>query len=247
MIYYFSGTGNSKWVAEQLAVLTGDKAESVIRAVKDGPTAICTTGDIPFGIVFPVYAWGPPTIVLKFLSSVRAYDPVFTYAVCTCGDNAGNTMEKLRRKFSFKSAYSVVLPNNYIPMFEPDSPDLVRQKIDAARKRLPEIAADIIARRNVFDVRKGAFAALKTTVVNPLFNRFAMSPSRFFVETTCNGCGLCERNCPMGTIKLINNRPVWRGTCQQCMSCINRCPQQAIQYGKTTRKRRRYVFPVEIG
>ncbi|MGI5933052.1 MAG: 4Fe-4S dicluster domain-containing protein, partial [Eubacterium sp.] len=31
--------------------------------------------------------------------------------------------------------------------------------------------------------------------------------------------------------------------CTKCSACINRCPVQAIQYGKRTKKRPRYVHP----
>ena len=56
MIFYFSGTGNSRWVAKQLARLLDDQTCDT--------TALTEMPDIKkekqIGFVFPVYAWGAP-------------------------------------------------------------------------------------------------------------------------------------------------------------------------------------------
>ena len=36
MIFYFSGTGNSKWVAESLAVLLQDKTADILDSISKG-------------------------------------------------------------------------------------------------------------------------------------------------------------------------------------------------------------------
>ena len=60
MIYYFSGTGNSRWAARRLAALTGDEARDII-----GLDAVPTCqGEARIGLVFPIYAWGPTQQVL---------------------------------------------------------------------------------------------------------------------------------------------------------------------------------------
>ncbi|MGN1105095.1 MAG: 4Fe-4S binding protein [Huintestinicola sp.] len=40
-----------------------------------------------------------------------------------------------------------------------------------------------------------------------------------------------------------NQRPHWSGSCIHCMSCINRCPVHAIEYGSKTAGKIRYVSP----
>ena len=61
-------------------------------------------------------------------------------------------------------------------------------------------------------------------------------------NVSCNGCGLCMRNCPAHAITLRDGKPIWAAQCFQCLRCINECPQQAIQYGKSTAGRRRYTI-----
>jgi MinD superfamily P-loop ATPase len=76
-----------------------------------------------------------------------------------------------------------------------------------------------------------------------MFNTFARSTRSFSVDDNCNSCGLCERICPIDAIELQNGRPVWvKKHCTQCLGCINRCPQRAIQHGTGTAKRGRYYF-----
>ncbi|HUW93286.1 MAG TPA: EFR1 family ferrodoxin [Bacteroidales bacterium] len=51
----------------------------------------------------------------------------------------------------------------------------------------------------------------------------------FIAGTGCNLCGLCIKECPTKSIKLVDGRPYWKLTCESCMKCINRCPERAIQ------------------
>lgn len=243
MIYYFSGTGNSQWVAEQLAGLTDDAAVDIPSLTGDGPAAVHVAKGGVIGVVFPIYAWAAPAAVVRFLKGVAVQQGAFAYAVCTCGDEAGNAMRKLRKVFPYASAYSLTMPNNYIPMFDVDSPALVRQKIASARARLPEIAADIRAKKPVVDVRRGAMPGLKTALASPAFNAFARSTRPFTVDGGCTGCGLCAQNCPSRAIRLTGRKPVWtKRRCAQCLGCINRCPARSIQYGGGTKTRGRYCF-----
>ena len=88
----------------------------------------------------------------------------------------------------------------------------------------------------------GSLPWLKSGFVAWGFNTFAMSDKSFYVTDACIGCGLCEKNCPTGNIKLADKKPTWNGDCTVCLSCINRCPKAAINYGHGTEKRGRYYF-----
>ncbi len=47
----------------------------------------------------------------------------------------------------------------------------------------------------------------------------------------------------MNVIHIENNKPIWEGkSCAHCISCIQNCPTEAIEYGNITGKKRRYVF-----
>lgn len=237
MIFYFSGTGNSQWVAGQIAALTGDEARDVTKI----STPPDLTGEKQVGFVFPIYAWGVPEPMMNFVKTLKQTD-AFSFAVCTCGEEAGLAMKKLGKCYPLRSCYSVVMPNNYVIGSDVDDFAAASRKIKKAKQALVTMARQIRERQPVYEVTEGSLPGLKSGVVNFGFNRFARRTDSFFVTDDCISCGLCEQNCPAHTITLQSGRPVWGKACYQCLRCINACPQKAIQYGEKTRHRGRYTF-----
>lgn len=235
MIFYFSGTGNSKWVAEEIAKGLGDIAYDItkLKVVEN------IKKEKNIGLVFPVYAWGVPEAMIKFAKKIPKTE-AFTFGVCTCGEDAGLSMKKLSKIYHLDSSYSLAMPNNYLIGSELEDEETVREKIKFSKVKVERIIADIGLGRKVYDVHEGSKAGLKSSFVNKGFNQFARSTKSFSVNENCIGCGLCEQNCPAKTIKLVDNKPTWGKKCYQCLKCINLCPKEAIQYGKNTENRKRY-------
>ena len=235
MIFYFSGTGNSKFTAEYLAEMLGDKACSIT----DSNMNVSVKGEETAGFVFPIYAWGTAEPMLNFIKNM-GNTGVYTYAVATCGADAGLALKKLDKICKINSAYSISMPNNYIVGSDTDSPAEIEEKLAKAKEKLKDIAEDIKNRKNVYDVNEGKAAFLKSSLICYGFNKFARSTKQFFADEKCTGCGQCAKECPAETISIKDGRPVWGEKCYQCLACINRCPQNAIQYGKDTENRKRY-------
>jgi len=161
MIYYFSGTGNSQWVAEQLAKRTQDTALFIPQVIKDMQKDLTFGPDDVVGVVFPVYAWAAPEIVMQFLQHVHVDEKTFTFAVCTCGSEAGRTFDQFKTVFPLKSAYTVSMPDNCITLFDLDRPELIREKLNVAQQRMPIIAMNISTRRTILRLRKERLLHLK--------------------------------------------------------------------------------------
>lgn len=234
MIYYFSGTGNSKWIAEQLASITDDLALDIM----DSSTSRLIYGDT-IGIVFPVYAWAPPEVVLDFVKKLES-QPSFAFGVATCGEEAGYSMEKLNESFRLDSMYSISMPNNYLIGSDLESDEVVRLKISKAKESLQGIGLEIINKKGVNDVNRGKLPWLKSNLINYGFNKLARGTKFFYATDKCTSCQICVKNCPTKIISLINGKPQWGQRCFMCTACINLCPEEAIQYGKGTLKRKRY-------
>lgn len=260
MIYYFSGTGNSYAAAKTLAEGLGEDLMDIAIAVQEGNYEHTMEEGERLGFVFPVYAWAPPKVVTEFVKNLELYysgDP-YIFAVCTCGASAGKTMALFEKALEengliLDSGFSVVMPDNCITLFEVDSDEKIAEKLKKAEKTLDHIIRAInLGWSDFFRVKRGRFSSVLTKVVNPLFSIDAMKTKPFYVTDECISCGLCESVCTSGCIELTAGRPVWTAdTCNMCLACINRCPAKAIQYGKKTVKRGRYVHPVyqtkEIG
>lgn len=237
MIFYFSGTGNSQWVAEQIGSLTGDTAYDIVKAN--------TPQDIPkgqqIGFVFPIYAWGAPEPMRDFARSLPKTS-AFTFGICACGGNAGNAMKQFSKIYPLASAYSLIMPNNYIIGSDTDDEAAILEKIQQARQQLEIISQEILSRKSVYRVTEGSMAFLKSKLANWGFEHFARNTKPFHINENCVGCGFCEKNCPAGTIAMDNGKPVWNEKCYQCLRCINSCPKQAIEYGSSTEGRKRYTL-----
>ena len=241
MIYYFSGTGNSEWVAKELAFLTGDEHEFI------------GYGNAPFagtsiGLIFPIYAWGVPAPVEAFLKELKLSRTTYVYAVATCGSNCGNVDKQIENIIDHPvdAILSLSLPNNYIQGGDCDTDEVAREKFKAAQPKLRDFAGKIAKKeKGVKMVTRGPLPGLMTDIVHPLFLKVASSDKKFSVNDTCTSCGACVNNCPLQNITLVDGKPTWNGNCAQCTACINRCPQKAIQYGSSTPSRIRYYFKPE--
>ena len=251
MIFYFSGTGNSLYAAKAVAEAQKDSLISIAQEMEKKPGERVyqfEKGEL-LGFVYPVYAWGPPEIVLEFIRSMQITGSgVYAFSLSTCGSEEGNAARMLEKELLSKNiplaaAFSIKMPSNYIVGADIESEEEQQDKFHMAEQRLVQINKIIECRQSgVFEQLKGSMPAFKTTVINPLFNAFARNTKAFSVTDACVHCGLCEEICPVHSITL-KDKPVWGKACTQCLGCINRCPVHAIQYGTATLKRGRYVHP----
>lgn len=244
-VWYFSGTGNSRLVAQRLAELLGVEAHHV--ADYDGRT-LC--GKV--GIVGPVYAWGIPFPLLRFAEALNAPE-ADVWSVLTCGDDCGRAPEMLashlrRRNITMRGVWTVQMPNVYVllPGFDVDSAEVETRKLREAPARIAEIAAAIGAGRWTFDVVRGAMPRLKTALVYPLFEKFGVRPAMWRVSDACISCGRCAAACPQTNIHLSDGRPQWGADCVGCLGCYHVCPTHAINYGTTTLHKGQYHCPPSL-
>lgn len=253
MVLYFSATGNSRWVARQLADIFGLSCRSVSPADESALQAKVFLPDEPLFLVFPIHSWGPAAPMYDFIRqmSLDGYEGQPVYAVCVCGDDCGRTdrivAKQLRRRgVVLTSAFSVQMPNNYIllPGFDVDSPAVEREKLSAASARVQEIADAVRKGGGHRLYFSGKWPALKS-VLYPMFVKYARSQNRFYATDACINCGKCIRLCPAGVITAdATGRPQWQKKgCVQCLACIHRCPCRAIEYGRISEQKGRYHHP----
>lgn len=252
MIIYFTGTGNSRDIATRLAEALADNdiVELSGRVLRDKELKAAQPCRAVVW-VFPVYSWGVPPVVADFIKDVRLTGTLAAahHLVATCGDDAGLTARQWRRLIRRRgwtpaSASTVIMPNTYTLMkgFDVDPDELADEKLMASRPRVAQIARRIKDNAVDDDVIKGRFAWFKSNIIYPWFKRFAMSPKPFHATDSCTGCGLCARRCPLGNITMNDDRrPCWGNDCALCLRCYHTCHTAAVQYGKATRGKGRFL------
>lgn len=252
MVLYFSGTGNSLYAAKEIATAQEEEIISISREVNLNKEIYeyNLKDDEKIIFIFPIYAWAPPKMVLDFIGKLKFnnYKGNYISAVATCAGNIGNTMELLNDKLNEKgldldSGFSVFMPTNYIVLGDVFTQEKNTEIIEDSKLMLKNINNIITnLEKHRFNVEKGKMPKIRTSVINPLFNKFAIGTKKFYATDDCVGCKICEKVCNNNCIK-VDKTPVWGEDCSQCLACINYCPKKAIQFGKGTVKKGRYTNP----
>ncbi len=241
MICYFSGTGNSKYIAENLAEMLNIKALDISRdELTENIKKEIIEGEY-FGIVCPIYAWGLPEPVENFIKKLPE-SKAFKFVVCSCGMSSGLAVKKALKGVSGQSAYTILMPSNYIIGGDIEEEKVILEKLTNCDKEIEKVFREIKEKIPTYRVREGSLPRIKSSIVNMGFNKFARSTKPFYATSKCISCGLCQFVCPAKTISIPKKFPQWEEKCYQCMACISRCPQKSIEYGKKTRSKGRYYI-----
>lgn len=255
MIFCFSGTGNSRIVADRLQDVLGDEILRLPPGLFLEPHRInLRVNDGRVIWVFPVHGWNVPDLTRRVImqANITSDGPLDHYLVCTCGDDIGHTHLKWRklmakRGWTARSAFSVQMPNTYVALrgFDVDSDEVAQAKLKAMPERVAQIAEYIYDHPEAVtdDVVTGQWAWMKTAVVSPLFRWTMFSHKHFHVTKDCESCGLCARNCPIQNITMENGKPRWHKDCIMCLRCYHICPRHAIRYGDQTDRKGQYIAP----
>ena len=248
MVLYFTGTGNSAYIARRIADLTGDVLISMNERIREHNFSEIKT-DNRLVFVVPAYAWRIPRIVEAWIDKTRFEGNVQAYFIMNCGGsigNAGKYIRKLcgRKKMTYMGVTGIVMPENYIALYKAPGKAKAKQIVEQAEPFITS-AAEVIQRGAAFP-EQGYKAAdrLNSSVVNPVFYRFIVKAKKFRAGDTCTGCGKCVKECPLNNIRIADNKPVWGKNCTHCMACICKCPAEAIEYGKSSAGKVRYQCPL---
>jgi len=247
-LFYFTGTGNSLQIANNLCEELGDCELIPIAKVFHKDFISVSTEKV--GFIFPLHYYGLPKIVHDFLAKLEFNNTNYIFAIITrSGDIDGAALvqvEKILRNKSrtLSAGFFILMPNNFLLLPDDRSEEENNEIIKNSKMDIKKISESIkINQINTkIEFKEGKINFFERT--NLKFHKNVYESDKyFFVEETCNSCAICESVCPVDNIILVEGRPQWLHKCQQCLACINFCPKESIQYRKETIGVKRYYHP----
>jgi len=246
-IYYFSGTGNSLWVAGKIRENLSDA--ELIPITKDLSIESAENSETlqnfeSVGIVFPVYLSKPPQIVLDFIQKMPKAK--YIYAAATCGMMPGKVLTAVnnqlhRSENKLSAGYVIPLVSNFIFLPKTKSDKAIEKAFQNAEIKAKTIAGNAKNQISQFDKETSALLSGPVSLIyNPIYRRIPGLDKQFSVNDKCNNCGTCRDVCPVRNIKITTTKPVFLHECEMCFSCINWCPKNAINWTPVTKNRIRY-------
>lgn len=237
-IIYFSGTGNSKYVAQKIAS-KNDILLFIPELINENQYEI---NDEIVGIVSPTYSWGLPSIVVDYLSKVKI-NASYIFYISTYGTISGIS-SKMARKFlpKINAFYSIQMVDVWTPIFDLSKKDKIERWTKNTEKQIDKVIC-MVNERKIGDFSNRRTLQLIGKMAYKNYNKMRKT-SNFKVENSCIGCRLCAKKCPIKAIEIIDKKPVWiKEQCVMCLGCLHRCPKFAIQYGNKTKKHGQYLNP----
>lgn len=250
MIIFFSGTGNSRYVAKRISNITGDSAVVSLNSLMREKSDETLRSDDPFVIVCPTYAWRIPIVISRLIKQLHFKGTSKVYFVLTCGTDTGNAFAYIKKicyqkNMDFMGLAPIIMPENYIVIN--NAPDAAESKtiIQKADEQILTVS-NLIKEKKPLPVTLVTLQdKIKSGIINPVFYSFIVKSKGFYATNDCNSCGKCVKLCPLCNIKLKDGKPNWENNCTHCMACICACPKDAIEYSNKTQGKRRYMLDEE--
>lgn len=235
IVFYFTGTGNSLYIARQLAE-ENTELLSIPQMVKQGKYEFEAD---EIGIVYPIYGHMPPNMVRRFIQKANLKAD-YLFAVLTYGNRKCNAVEiwdEVSRQAGKRFDYigTIIMVDNWLPNFDMNE----QMKID---KHIPEnlqkITADINGGRHwhepvTEEERQQHQGFMQRSGLDPEVGFLIKSEKSFTVTDACIDCGICTYVCPRGNYELTSRGAKMSGDCEFCFACIQNCPHKAIQFRKS--------------
>lgn len=245
MVFYFSATGNTKWIAQTIAEALGDQAIDITGA---DPKAFSFGKDDWLGVCFPVYATAAPDNVKAFCQELSP-NGARTFAVCNYSNFAAYALQNFSETvLPLSCGYGLLMPDNTSVLgYTYDDEASTKRKLAEAPALLDAIIQRIKAKEDgVFDAYVGEVddpAGMSATFPAVFNSQYALTEPYYVEKDKCVSCGLCEANCPSHALELQDGYPLWvKDHCLLCSACINNCPVEAIEYGDKSQGVYRYTF-----
>ncbi|MFW5658314.1 MAG: EFR1 family ferrodoxin [Bacteroidota bacterium] len=265
-LYYFSGTGNTLFIANKLKERIPHINLKPIVSLLVYPEL--TPKSKIIGFCFPNHAGHLPIPMKLLIKKLRLAGDEYIFAICNSAFSrcfAPNDINKIIKKYGARlsSYFNILMPDNhscsmkgFIAHKEDDFSKYVKQvQIDL------DFISDILVKKENYyqiDDKPAPFPKFIDRVLVPFIyylnvrHPATVLKGSLYADSKCVGCKTCEKVCLANRISMKNNRPCfdYKKTCFGCYCCVNYCPEESIQLGSKwyngksyTTENRRYSHP----
>ncbi len=190
-------------------------------------------------VAHPVFGWKPPWPMEKYLRSILPRGkgkPAFILNTCAGGPENAHFLPWLWlmvRGYRVLGHFWGTYPVN-IPTFRL-GPKALWKLMDEGS---PNPSDPGFARKCGSEFARGLPTGFPCVVFpfpliilgllldNPWINRIIYRNHAW--QRRCTGCGICVKICPEHRLSMVDGFPQAKGTCNLCLSCVNRCPVNAM-------------------
>lgn len=248
MVLYFSATGNTEFIAKEIAKGLDDECVNLLERIRNNDNSELHS-DKPFIICAPVYVCEMPRFMAKYLKKQTFTGSKDVYFIFTSGGYCGisgvlaKSMMK-KKKMNYKGHAEFKMPRNYIIN---DSYPLL--SAEECEERILDSYAKVA--NTVQTIQNGEklksryvflFESIITIPFNPVWSKLKYQTKDFYTTDKCVGCNKCVNLCPLNNIEVTEKAAKWGTECSHCMACIANCPVEAIEYGTISQDKERYHF-----
>jgi len=246
IMFYFSATGNSKYIAELFSKKMNAKCHSIEEDIDF--EGLIDSNDI-IGFCYPIYASRVPRLMREFVVNHRELLKnkkliIFCTQMIFSGDGARALTDILMPNHNeVIYAEHFLMPNNVCNVFIvplPSDKKIQKHLLRTGRKMnvvCGNITNGIIEKRGFNRVSRAL--GLMQAVFFPMLEKWAKG--RVWVNNDCNRCLLCVSVCPAQNFESKGDRIETHSNCMMCYRCINKCPQKAIAVSLRKKVKKQYT------
>ena len=248
MVIYFSATGNTEFVAKEIAKRLDDECVNILDRVRNNDYSGFHS-EKPFIICAPIYVCEIPRFMAAYLKKITFSGSKDVYCIFTSGGYcgiAGNLMKWMFRnkKMKYHGHAEFKMPRNYVandhyPMLEKEE---IEKRIIDSYNRVDDVVGKIKEGNRLKARHVWLWEIIVTLPFNPVWCKIKLTTKDFYTNDKCVNCGKCESLCPLNNVKIIEGKTIWENNCTHCMACIGNCPTKAIEYGTITKEKSPYNF-----
>lgn len=247
VIYYFSGTGNAKKIAEWVALLatkSNIECMAIDIAKIDFNSFEIINPEALIVLISPIHGFNYPGIIQKFIKHFPKGNNDVVLMNSRAGGKIGRMvspgltgvafmMSSLMLKikgYRIKGQIPFDMPSNWISVHPAMKEESIKFIFKKNYERLEKHCSKIFYGKTDFHSNRDLIQDILIAPVSLLYylaGRFIFAKS-YYASSGCDNCGVCIKNCPVKSIKLVYGRPYWTFSCESCMRCMNSCPKNAI-------------------